>query len=112
MSRRDWADLTCSTCRDDYDGATAVELGEIGLAQLAGADVVDEEKLAHMLVILGVAYADLGDAKRSRELMERALTVNERTQRFRLWGSANQFCPVVAELKMGPVCCLGACGRS
>ena len=77
-SRRDWADLTCSTCKHDYDGATGVALGEIGLAQVEGADEVDEEELSDVLANLGFAYSSSGDANRARELLERALAIDER----------------------------------
>ena len=77
-SRRDWTDLTCSVCKHDYDGATSVALGEIGLAKIEEADEVDEDELSLMLSELGWAYRSFGDANRARELLERALATRER----------------------------------
>ena len=40
-------------CKHDYDGATAVALGEIGLAKVEEAEEVEEDELACVLCNLG-----------------------------------------------------------
>ena len=49
----DWTNLRCTVCKHQYDGPTAVALGEIGLARVEGAEQVDETLIAKMLDILG-----------------------------------------------------------
>ena len=50
--RGEWCDLGCAQCKQQYDGATAVALGEIGLQRIEGAEEVGEDLLAKMLVNL------------------------------------------------------------
>ena len=52
-------------------------MGEIGLSRVE-ADGARDEELGPMLHNLGGAYCDLGDAKRARDLIERALLLTER----------------------------------
>lgn len=72
-----WCELVCPTCKHDYDGRTAVELGAIGLAAMEEGCGPDDLSLAAMLVNLSNAYGCLGDARHQRALLERALSIEE-----------------------------------
>ena len=48
------------------------------MAEIEGAEQIDEVLLAEMLSNLGNAYGCSGDANRKRELRERALAILER----------------------------------
>lgn len=76
-SRARWWDLSCPTCRHDYEGKSAVDLGHIGLCELERAHGLDHPSVAVILTNLGNAYGDLGDAAKKRDLLERALSIKE-----------------------------------
>ena len=75
MSARQWHNLTCPTCKTNYDGETAVKLGKIGLAELRRCYGERHSLIAIMLVNLGNAYGLRGDAARKRDRLELALQI-------------------------------------
>jgi len=77
-SRANWWDLSCPTCKHDYEGSAAVTLGHLGLNEIESAYGPDDRDVAGMLVNLGNAYGRLGDAVRQRDLLVRALAIEER----------------------------------
>ena len=74
-TQAEWADLTCKQCKHNFDGSTAVALGEIGLRLVEESEELDDTVLEVMLENIGNAYGRLGDAGRMRDLLERALAI-------------------------------------
>ena len=76
-SRHDWTSLHCPTCKRQYEGAAAVELGRSGLQHIEQKYGPDHRKVAAILNDLSIAYGDLGDTARQHDLLERALAIQE-----------------------------------
>ena len=77
--RGEWHNLSCAQCQQRYDGSTAVKLGEIGLRKIEAAEDVDQKLLSATLQNLGVSHSEMGEAKKSQEMLERALAIAEHT---------------------------------
>jgi len=77
-SRACWWNLACPTCKRPYEGRAAVHLGHIGLEQVELEHGPEHGDVAVVLVNLGNAYGGLGDDVRRRDLLQRALSIQER----------------------------------
>ena len=78
LASGDWLTMSCPICRTDY-------VGDLGNAVVAMAWRANEELLgrdrrqsARALAIFANAYGDIGDAAWKRNLLERALAIQER----------------------------------
>lgn len=76
--RKTWWDLSCPTCKHDYQGVAAIELGQIGLDEMERCYGEEDPNVAVLLMNLSNVYSAAGNASRQKDLLERALQIQER----------------------------------
>ena len=74
-TRQDWPAAVCPSCKHAYEGEAAVALLTEGVRE---AERQGPGLHAATLTNLGNAYGDLGYAAKQRDLLERALEIEER----------------------------------
>ena len=76
--RGEWFDLDCRQCKHPFFGQTGVRLASFALSQVGGENGVDSTTYATALENLATAFGRVGDYQKQKELLERALSINER----------------------------------
>eukprot|EP00439_Symbiodinium_sp_Y106_P045696 s41_g5.t2 len=71
-------DLSCPTCKHHYEGAAAVRLGTVALAELRSRYGEEHPVVGAALHNFGVAYGLCGNAVAERDHLEKALEIQER----------------------------------
>ena len=77
-SRGEWLDLDCPQCKHPYYGQIGVELATFALSQVQEEDGEDSVAFAAALDNLAAAFFRVGDYPKQKELLERALSIQER----------------------------------
>ena len=70
--------MSCTTCHHRLEGQAAIDLGGEGLRIVEERDGRDHGNVAAVVVSLGKAHLDLGDAAQARDMLQRALAIMER----------------------------------
>jgi len=78
MARAHLLDVICPTCKHHYEGPAAVHIGKLAVKELEENYGENHVYVAAALHNLGISYGLLGDAEQERDLLERALAIQER----------------------------------
>ena len=77
-SRGDWFDLDCPQCKQAYYGQAGVDIASFALSQVQEEHGEDSIESAAALHNLADAFFRVGDYQKQKELLERALSIEER----------------------------------
>ena len=77
-NRGEWFDLDCPQCKDPFYGPIGVDLASFALSQVQGEHGVDSTFSARAMGNLAYALDRVGDYPKAKELLERALSIEER----------------------------------
>lgn len=78
IARGEWHNFKCPTCRQNYEGHALRELATVALEKTSEKHGAESPQAAHSLCYLAQAHAQLGDARTSKELLEKGLRILER----------------------------------
>ena len=78
LVRGDLFDLTCKQCRHEFYGDFGVDLANAALHKVQEEHGETSVASAHALIQLSRAFGRVGDYRKQKERLERALTIMER----------------------------------
>ena len=71
-------DLDCPQCKHPFYGPIGVDFASFALSKVQGEHGVDSTTYAKALANLASAFSRVGDYVKKKELLERALSIQER----------------------------------
>jgi len=77
LAQGDWHNFRCPTCKQYYEGHALRELAELSRDAMTALHGEGSPQVAQSLCYLAQAHSQLGNARESKELIQRALAMTE-----------------------------------